>query len=45
MSRRRLRFSQEGGALALNRGKLTFKLDRDGNPSVFAPYPLRDSNR
>lgn len=45
MSRRRLRFSKDGGALALNRGKLSFKLDQDGNPAVFAPYPLRDTNR
>ncbi|EWM19922.1 Ribonuclease II/R [Nannochloropsis gaditana] len=45
MARRTRRFSEAGGALALNRGKLVFRLDSDGNPSLFAPYPLRDSNR
>jgi len=44
MARRRKRFG-EGGALALNRCKLSFRLDSDGNPEGMAEYPIRDSNR
>lgn len=44
MERRRRRFA-EGGALALNRCKLSFRLDADGNPEAFNEYPIRDSNR
>lgn len=44
MARRRKRFG-EGGALALNRCKLSFRLDSDGNPESMAEYPIRDSNR
>jgi hypothetical protein len=44
MARRKRRFA-EGGALALNRCKLSFRLDADGNPAAFAEYPIRDSNR
>lgn len=44
MARRVRRFA-EGGALALNRCKLSFRLDADGNPAAFAEYPIRDSNR
>lgn len=44
MERRRRRFA-EGGALALNRCKLSFRLNADGNPEAFNEYPIRDSNR
>lgn len=31
--------------LALNRCKLSFRLDGDGNPHSVQEYPIRDSNR
>ncbi|CAE7726336.1 DIS3L2, partial [Symbiodinium sp. KB8] len=41
--RRKARFAS--GALRLNRAKLAFRLDSDGNPTGFAQYPIKDSNR
>lgn len=41
--RRAKRFAS--GALSLNRAKLNFKLDTDGNPYDTYAYPIRDSNR
>jgi len=42
-ARRELRF--QSGALRLNRSKLAFALDPDGNPTGFRQYPIKDSNR
>ena len=42
-SRRAKRF--QNGALSLNTPKLAFKLDYNGNPTEFEPYPIRDSNK
>lgn len=42
---RRVRRFTEGGALSLNRCKLMFTLDDDGNPTGFRDYPLHDTNR
>ncbi|CAM9325019.1 unnamed protein product [Chrysoparadoxa australica] len=41
--RRAKRFA--AGALSLNSTKLSFKLDREGNPEAFCTYPIRDSNK
>jgi DIS3-like exonuclease 2 len=43
MKRRAIRL--ENGALVLNKSKLSFKLDEDGNPTTTATYIIRDSNR
>ncbi len=40
--RRKCRLSN--GALVLNKGKLNFKLDNDGNPVEFGSYAIYDSN-
>jgi DIS3-like exonuclease 2 len=44
MSRRRLRFKH--GALALNRTKVVFRMDKETNtPYQAEAYPIKDSNR
>jgi exoribonuclease R len=42
-NRRKLRFAN--GALTLNRVKLSFAKDGDGNPTGVCSYPMYDSNR